>query len=368
MKKIFLGLGFLITLFILVSFYFNCQSASSEFLHKAMWWEEFGGGRVRCQLCPFRCILEDSEVGQCRVRKNIGGILYTLNYGKIVAAHIDPIEKKPVFHFLPGTGIFSIATAGCNLHCKYCQNWAISQRSPSEVEYTYMSPQKIVNLAKAYHCLSIAYTYSEPVVFYELVYDTAKLAKKEGLYNVMVTAGYINEEPLRELCKFMDVIKVDLKGYSKDFYRKVVFGDLDVVLKNLKLIKEEGVWLEVVNLVVPTLNDSEKDIRALCMWIKENLGDKVPLHFSRFYPMYKLTNLAPTPVETLEKAYKIAKEVGLKYVYIGNIPGHPYESTYCPKCGKVLIKRRGYQVLENNIVEGRCKFCGEEIPGIWEEP
>jgi len=350
-----------------IFFLFSFLSFSREVLHKAMWQEEFGEGRVRCNLCPFRCVLGEGQVGQCRVRKNIGGVLYSLNYGKIVAAHIDPVEKKPVFHFLPGTKIFSIATAGCNLHCKYCQNWAISQKSPSEVEYTYMRPQDIVELAKRYKCPSLAYTYTEPVIFYELVYDTAKLAKKEGLYNVMITAAYINEEPLRKLCKLMDVIKVDFKGYSQDFYQKVVFGDLKVVLRNLKIIKEEGVWLEIVNLVIPTLNDSEEDIRGLCLWIRENLGNSVPLHFSRFYPMYKLTNLPPTPVSTLEKAWRIAKEVGLKYVYIGNVPGHPYESTYCPKCGKVLIKRKGYQILENNLIEGKCKFCGEKIPGIWEK-
>jgi len=334
-------------------------------LREAMWWEQFGQGRVRCNLCPFRCILGDSQTGQCRVRKNIRGKLYSLNYGKVVAAHIDPVEKKPVFHFLPGSKIFSVATAGCNLHCKYCQNWTISQRKPQEVDYVYMEPQDIVKAAKKYNCSSIAYTYTEPVIFYELVYETARLAKKEGLLNVMVTAGYINEKPLRQLCGVMDVIKVDFKAYNEDFYKEVVSGDLNSVLNTLKVIKEEGVWLEVVNLVVPALNDDEQDIKNLCLWIRDNLGEDVPLHFSRFHPMYKLTNLPPTPVRTLEKAARIAKDTGLKFVYIGNVPLHSSENTYCPKCGKVLIGRRGYQILENNIIDDKCKFCGENIPGIW---
>ena len=336
-----------------------------ESLKEAMWWENFGQDKVRCNLCPFRCVLSDSQSGQCGVRKNIRGKLFSLNYAKVVAAHIDPVEKKPVFHFLPGTGIFSIATAGCNLHCKYCQNWSISQRLPSEVEYVHMTPDDIVKSAKKNNCLSIAYTYTEPVVFYELMYETAQAARKEGLFNVMITSGFINEKPLRQLCKFMDVIKVDFKAYNNDFYREVVSGDLEPVLNTLKIIKDEGVWLELVNLVVPGLNDSEDDIRNLCLWIKDNLGEDVPLHFSRFHPTYRLTNLPSTPVATLQKAAGIAKKAGLKYVYIGNVPLHPMENTCCPRCSRVLVKRAGYQVMENNIIEGKCKFCGNKIPGIW---
>lgn len=335
--------------------------------HKAMWWEKLQGDTVQCQLCPFRCVIKEGKRGQCGIRKNIDGTLYTLNYGKIVAAHIDPIEKKPFFHVLPGKYAFSIAMAGCNLHCKYCQNWVISQSLPSQLDYTYRTPQEVVQAAKANNCDIIAYTYSEPTIFYEFMYDTAKLAKGEGLFNVMISSGFINEKPLRKLCKYMDAIKIDFKGYNKEFYRKIVSGRLEPVLNTLKVVKDEGVWLEVVNLVVPTLNDSSKDFRGLCEWVKDNLGSDVPIHFSRFTPMYKLGNLSPTPVKTLEKAVRIAKEAGIKYVYLGNVPSHRLENTYCPKCGELLIKRRGFIVMENNIVEGKCKFCGEDIPGLWNE-
>ena len=359
--------GILVLVILLISMVYPVIYPKDEKLHEALWWEKFSEEKIRCNLCPFRCILGDGQVGQCRVRKNISGVLYSLNYAKLVSANIDPVEKKPVFHFLPGSSIFSIATAGCNLHCKYCQNWTISQKSPDELNYMYMEPQDIVNKAKEYNSSSIAYTYSEPIIFYELMLDTAKLAHKEGLFNVMISAGFINEEPLRVLCQVMDVIKIDFKGYSEKFYKEVVFGELQTVLNTMKIIKEEGVWLEVVNLVVPTLNDSPQDIRSLCIWIKENLGKDTPIHFSRFHPMYKLKNLPPTPVKTLEKAFQIAKEVGLNYVYIGNVPSHPQENTYCPKCKEVVIKRVGYQILENNIAGGKCSFCGHSIPGIWQK-
>jgi len=340
-------------------------SLAAEGKYPAMWQEKVFDKAVRCNLCPYRCILREGQVGQCGVRKNIGGKLYSLNYGKVVAFNIDPVEKKPLFHFLPGSYALSLASAGCNLHCKFCQNWEISQRTADEVPFQKLAPEDIVAFAKKHGCSSIAYTYSEPVVFYELMYNTAKLAKKEGVHNIMVTAGFINPEPLKELLKYMDAVKVDLKGFSKDFYKNVVFGDRDVILNNLKIIKQSGVWLEIVNLVIPTLNDSSVEIKEMCQWIKDNLGTDVPLHFSRFYPMYKMKNLPPTPVETLEKAREIALSVGLKYVYIGNVPGHPAESTYCPKCGRLLIKRQGYKILENNVIEGRCKFCREEIPGVF---
>lgn len=356
-----------IILTILVCLVFSLGAHTREKLHEALWWQPFGEDSVRCNLCPFRCILKEGQIGQCRVRKSINYTLYTLNYAKVVAAHVDPVEKKPVYHFMPASDIFSVATAGCNLHCKYCQNWTISQRAPDQVDYVYMEPKDIVAMAKKYKCASIAYTYTEPIIFYELVYDTAKLAKEQGILNVMVTGGYINEEPLRQLCKVMDVIKVDFKGYSKKFYREVVFGDLDTVLNTMRIIKEEGVWLEVVNLVVPTLNDSPEDIKKLSEWVRDNVGKDTPIHFSRFHPMYKLTNLPPTPIKTLEQAHKIAKEAGLSYVYIGNVPSHPYENTYCPKCQRVLIRRVGYQILENNIKNGQCKSCRKKIPGVWQK-
>ena len=334
-------------------------------LHKAMWQKQLAGGVVQCQLCPYHCILKEGQRGQCGVRKNIGGVLYTLSYGRVTSYNIDPIEKKPVFHMLPGSFAYSLATGGCNLHCKFCQNWQISQRRPDEIDYVYMKPEDIVAAAKKSGCKSIAYTYSEPIIFYELMLETAKLAHAAGLYNIMVTAGFIEEKPLRQLCKYIDAATVGLKAFDQDYYSRIVGGRLDVVLRTLKIMKEEGVWVEVVNLVVPTLNDNMEEIRKMCLWIKDNLGPETPLHFLRFYPMYKLKNLPPTPVETLEKARQVALKAGLKFVYIGNVPGHPAENTYCPHCGKVLIERVGYGILANNLHQGRCRFCGRKIPGIW---
>lgn len=320
---------------------------------------------VKCKLCPRECRLLPGRRGDCRVRVNVEGKLITLVYGKVCTAHIDPIEKKPIFHMLPGTPIFSIATAGCNLHCKFCQNWEISQVPPEKLQNIDMPPEKVVNIALEYGCPSIAYTYSEPVIFYEFVRETAELAKEKGLRNVIVTAGFINEKPLRELCRYIDASNTDLKAFNDEYYRKICDGRLKDVLKALVVQKEEGVLLEITNLILPTLNDSEREIREMCRWIIKNLGSETPLHFSRFYPMYKMEHLYPTPSQTLERAREIALEEGLKFVYVGNIPGTPSEWTYCPSCKKVLIKRRGYAILENSIINGRCKYCGESIYGVW---
>ncbi|RLI90286.1 MAG: AmmeMemoRadiSam system radical SAM enzyme [Candidatus Altiarchaeales archaeon] len=326
---------------------------------------------VKCRLCPHGCILNEGDRGRCRVRVNFKGRLYTLVYGNPCAVHIDPIEKKPLFHFLPGSFAFSIATAGCNLRCKYCQNWEISQFPPEETKNYDLMPENLVRAVtlerkKNERLRSIAYTYSEPTVFYEYMSDTARISKREGIRNVVITAGYINEKPLKELAKEVDAIKIDLKGFNERFYREVVEGELERVLKSCKISYKKAKCFEIVNLVVPTLNDSLDEIRELSRWIKENLSRDVPLHFSRFYPRYKLKNLPPTPLETLKKAREIALEEGLNFVYIGNVPHGEHENTYCPKCGKLLIERIGYFVKENNIIEGRCKFCGERIPGVWE--
>ncbi len=323
---------------------------------------------VQCELCPFFCFLPEGSRGRCRVRMNSGGELKTLVYGQPISVHIDPIEKKPVYHMFPGSRIFSIATAGCNLRCSFCQNWEISQTYPEQSDSggEIMPPERVVAAALANNCNSIAYTYSEPTVFYEYVLDTARLAKQKGLRNVLVSAGYINREPLIKLAPYFDVIKIDLKGFNEQFYRKVVGGELKYVLATLKELRKLGVFTEVVNLVVPGLNDDMGEISAMCKWIYDNLGPDTPLFFSRFIPQYRLANLPATPIETLEKARKIAMDMGLRYVYIGNVPGHPGENTYCPNCGKVLIQRYGYEIRENNIKKGRCVFCGKEIPGIWD--
>lgn len=332
---------------------------------EALYYEKIDEQTVQCELCPRRCLLMEGMRGFCRVRQSEGGKLYTLVYGNPCSYHIDPVEKKPIYHMLPATSALSIATAGCNLRCKFCQNWTISQRPPEETDNVQMSPQEVVDLAVKNGCSSIAYTYSEPIIFYEYMLDTAKLARKRGLKNIMVTAGYINEEPLRELCKYIDAANVDLKGYDEKYLRKVCGQELGPLLKALEIFKEEGVWLEITNLIVPTLNDDIQTIKKMCIWIRDNLGPETPLHFSRFTPRYKLKNLYLTPVSTLEKAKEVAESVGLKYVYIGNAPGHPAEHTFCPDCKAVLIERIGYSIKQNNIIGGKCKFCNRPIPGIW---
>ena len=304
--------------------------------------------------------------GDCRVRYAEGGKLYTLVYGKACAVHVDPMEKKPMFHFLPGTPIFSIATAGCNLHCKFCQNWEISQTDPENLSNHDLPPAKVVALAISYGCRSIAYTYSEPVVFYEYTYDTCALAEERGLKNVLVTAGFINENPLKELCRVSHGANVDLKGFTEDYYLKVCDGRLKTVLNTLVIMKEQGVWVEITNLIVPTLNDDLKKIREMCRWIYRNLGPDVPLHFSRFFPRYRLRHLYPTPVSTLVRAAEIAREEGLNYVYVGNVVGTDWEDTHCPGCGKKIIDRYGYRILRYKLKEnGRCDYCGYKIAGVW---
>lgn len=335
-------------------------------LKEAYYYQELGDSDVMCLLCPRECILEEGQRGICGVRQNIKGNLYTLVYGRPVAVHIDPIEKKPISHMLPGSKSFSIATAGCNLGCRFCQNWQISQVLPEDIRSYDLPPEKVVQLALENNCQSIAYTYSEPTIFYEYMIETAKLAREKGLKNVYVTSGYINPEPLRELCKYIDAANIDIKGFTEDYYRQYCLGKLQPVLKSAKIMQEEGVWIELTNLILPTINDDMEKIREMCEWIIKNLGPDVPLYFSRFFPAYKMTHLPPTPVETLEKAREIAQKVGLHYVYIGNVPGHPAEHTYCPNCGRIIIQRVGFFVTSHNLYQDKCPFCGEKIPGIWQ--
>jgi pyruvate formate lyase activating enzyme len=296
---------------------------------------------------------------------NIGGKLQTLVYGKPCAAHVDPIEKKPFYHFLPGSLSFSLATAGCNLHCLYCQNWEISQSNPEDTINMDMPPEEVVRQAVKNKCKSIACTYSDPVVFFEYAADIAGEAHKNDVLNVWVTAGYINQKPLEEACGFLDGIKVDFKGITQDFYETVTRGDIGPVMNSIKVIKEKGVWLELVNLVVPTYNDTRDDFSRLCDWITANLGPDVPVHFSKFWPMYKLKNLPPTPEGSLILARDIAMSKGINYVYTGNIPEHEGNNTYCPACKKLIIRRLGYTVMENNMTGGQCGFCNNIIPGRW---
>ena len=320
---------------------------------------------VQCTLCPKGCRLKEKQRGDCRVRENRGGKLVSLVYGKPCAVHVDPIEKKPLFHVLPGSRSFSIATAGCNLHCKFCQNWEISQKSPEETRNIDMPPEAVVGFAQRENCSTIAYTYSESIVFYEYVIDTSKLARQKNIRNVLVTAGYINKDPLRELCSVADAANVDLKSFEDSYYRKVCSGTLKPVLDGLCIMKEEGVFVEITNLIVPTLNDDMDQIKKMCVWIKRNLGEDTPVHFSRFYPVYRLRNLPLTPVETLQEARETAMSAGLRYVYIGNVPGSSGENTVCPGCKKTVIERKGYMVLQMAVENGTCRYCGHAISGIW---
>jgi len=334
-------------------------------LKEALYWQDAGQGKVQCFLCPRQCLIPINQRGFCRARKNIKGKLYCLTYGQPVAIHVDPIEKKPFFHVYPGTKSFSIATAGCNLRCKFCQNWEISQLDPESVKVEFVSPQSIVKAAKESGSKTIAFTYTEPTIFYEYMLDIAKLAKKEGIACVMHSAGFINEKPLRQLAKYLTAANIDLKGFSEKYYSSFCEGSLRSVLNSLKVLKEEKVWIEITNLIIPTANDSDEDIYNLCLWVKDNLGPDTPVHFSRFFPMYKLLDLSPTPVKTLTGAGEIAQKAGLRYVYLGNISQNIGEDTTCPVCGKLLIKRIGYTVLENNVSQGKCKFCGVKISGVW---
>ncbi|MBN2483851.1 MAG: AmmeMemoRadiSam system radical SAM enzyme [Candidatus Omnitrophica bacterium] len=333
---------------------------------EALYWEKKEHNNVQCKLCPRQCVISSGNRGYCGVRVNKDGTLYTLGYNNPVAVHPDPIEKKPFFHVLPGTCALSLAVAGCNMRCLFCQNWQISQSTPDTTNNLDLTADEVVARALQYKCPSVVFTYTEPTVFYEYMLEIAKKATQQGLRVGMHSCGYINPAPLVELLDYMDFVNIDLKGFSSEFYRDISGGtELENVLRTLEIIHQAGVHLEITTLLIPTLNDSSGEIRALSSWIKENLGEETPLHFSRFQPQYKLQNLPATPLSTLRNAYDIAKEVGLKYVYIGNVSGINEESTWCPVCGKRLIHRIGYSVIENKIAGGRCPFCQTKIKGVW---
>ena len=320
---------------------------------------------LKCLLCPNECTIIEGNTGTCRNRTNYKGKLYTIAYGNPCAAHVDPIEKKPLMHFHPGYYAYSIATAGCNFGCLNCQNWDISQSSPKDTSNMDLMPARVVEECLKNNCQSIAYTYAEPIAFYEYVYDTAKLAREKKIKNVFISNGYINEKPLRELCKYLDAANINLKSFSDDIYLRLNAGKLQPVLNTLKIMKEENVWLEITNLVVPSWTDDLDMIKRMCEWIVANGLESYPLHFLRFHPMYKLTQLPSTPVNTLQKAKEIAVKAGCEYVYIGNITDPKALNTYCPKCKNLLIERMGYTIVKNNIQNGKCKSCGEKISGIW---
>jgi len=334
-------------------------------MKEGMFYEKVEGEKVKCMLCPHQCLISPGKRGICGVRENRGGKLFSLVYGKAVSWAADPIEKKPFYHFYPGTTAFSFATVGCNLHCLNCQNYSIAHLPKNEINIPghNLSPEEIVILAKREGSKSIAYTYTEPTIFYEYAYETCKIAHEEGIKNVFVTNGYILPEPLKKIAPFLDGANVDLKSIKDDFYKKVCHGRLAPVLEGIRLMKELNIWVEITTLVIPGMNDSDEEFSKIADFILK-LGEEIPWHLSRFYPAYKLTQYPPTPKETLHRARKIGLEKGLKYVYTGNVPGDEGENTFCPKCGKIVIKRYGYLIEEINIKEGRCKWCNNKIDGV----
>ncbi len=335
-------------------------------MKEASFYEKKNEGAVQCHLCRHRCVITDGSRGICGVRENTGGTLYTLVYGLPCAFHADPIEKKPLFHFYPGSRAFSIATAGCNFQCLHCQNHDISQppREEKRIFGEKMTPEEIVAAAAGSHCTSISYTYTEPTIFFEYAYDIARLAKEKGIENNFVTNGYIEEAPLRAIRPYLDAANIDLKGFDASFYRKTCKAELSEVIDSIRLHKQLGVWIELTTLIIPGYNDSEEELRSIAKFIATELGVETPWHVSAFYPTYKLVNAQRTSPEALEGARRIGLEEGLRYVYEGNVPGSDGENTYCHSCHKMVIGRSGYTITEYNMKGGACRFCGSIIDGV----
>jgi pyruvate formate lyase activating enzyme len=333
--------------------------------HVARWWKEAGELRVQCELCPKRCRVADKERGTCGVRENRGGTYHSLVYARPCSVHVDPIEKKPFFHVLPGKTALSLGLPGCNLQCKFCQNWEISQVRPEQVRTFSATPESIVALAKEQGAPTVACTYSEPTVWSEYVFDLATSARKAGLRALMVSNGFIQPEPMTDLISVLGAVKVDLKAYSEKFYRDTCRGKLAPVLDTLRLLRKKNLWTEIVVLVIPGLNDDESEVRGLARFVKTDLGPDVPVHFTRFHPSYRLQNVPATPVKTLTRLHEIARGEGLNFVYVGNVPGHPGNNTVCPGCGKVVIRRVDMAVVKMDLKAGACAHCGRAIPGIW---
>jgi len=335
-------------------------------LKLAKWWELADNNKILCTLCPRYCKIGDGQPGFCYIRQNHGGKLFTTGYGRPTGFAIDPIEKKPLNHFLPGTPILSFGTAGCNLGCKFCQNWSISKAKLDEINALTESPEDVVKLAKHYNTPSIAYTYNDPTIFGEYVIDISRIAREEGIKSVMVTAGYIDKEARKEVYNYIDAANVDLKGFTDRFYWKNTFSHLNDVLDTLIWLKNEtDIWFEITTLLIPDENDSQEEIKNECEWILKNLGDSIPLHFTAFHPDFKMMNKERTPESTLTKARKIALKMGIKYCYVGNVYNREGQTTYCPVCGEPLIRRNWHSVLENKLVVNKCFSCNTEIPGFF---
>jgi len=344
----------------------NTPNETPKTLTEAMFYKQHDGVMIQCTLEPRGCIVNNQERGYCGAKENRDGKYYSLVYSRPSAVYVEPVETDHFYHVHPGSQFLGLGTAGCNLGCKFCETWHLSQVRPEETEVQNLSPEDAVQLAQTKGCKIIDFTYNDPVICYEYLLETAKLAKKNGIITLCHTAGYINEEPLRALLKQIDAINVDLKGFAEDYYSRICGVELKHVLNTLKTIKQEKVMIEITNLLVTGHNDSKDNISSMISWIADNLGDDIPLHFSRFFPNYQLLEPLATPEETLEMAHDIAKSSGIKYVYIDNVPGHEYESTYCPSCKTKLVQRDGSEITVLDMdKDGNCKKCGARVPGIW---